>query len=402
MIKALAGGCHPIRLPPPVLTGYPNHHEAPRQGRLHPMARYALCVGINEFKSLPRSSWLSGCVNDANDISKALKKQGFPARNVQVITDKEATKKKVMSRSADDGGQGQAGGPRGVLVLEPRDAGAEPARRPGRAGRPRRGLRLLRPQAGRRGLGPQDRHRRRRAARCCSRPSRRECCSRCVLDTCHSGTGTKDLDDMQQAMLLGRRPRFLPPPTRKGLTRARSIREARPRKVDRKALVELTSAKGPGAKPVLYAACRPDQTAADARFDDRSNGAFTYLLLKALAQDPRRPGASCRAPSPRASRARTSSSARRWRARPRRRRWRSASPGDGADRQRVSRRARGLASPWCESAASCCPAADAGIRGSAWSAPGGVAAAPGPHAVARPAGGGQRPGCGAASGARRR
>ena len=106
-----------------------------------------------------------------------------------------------------------------------------------------------------------------------------------MLDTCHSGTGTKDLDDIQQAMLLGRRPRFLPPPTRQGLTRARSIREARPRKVDRKALVELTSAKGPGAKPVLYAACRPDQTAADARFDGRSNGAFTYLLLKALAQD---------------------------------------------------------------------------------------------------------------------
>ena len=86
-------------------------------------------------------------------------------------------------------------------------------------------------------------------------------------------------------MLLGRRPRFLPPPTPQGLTRARSIREARPRKVDRKALVELTSAKAPGAKPVLYAACRPDQTAADARFDGRSNGAFTYLLLKALAQD---------------------------------------------------------------------------------------------------------------------
>jgi hypothetical protein len=90
---------------------------------------------------------------------------------------------------------------------------------------------------------------------------------------------------MQQAMLLGRRPRYLPPPTPKGLTRARSIREARPRKVDRKALVELTSAKGQGTKPVLYAACRPDQTAADARFDGRSNGAFTYLLLENLAQD---------------------------------------------------------------------------------------------------------------------
>ena len=41
------------------------------------MARKALCVGINEFASLPRSSWLSGCVNDAEDMAKALKKHGF-------------------------------------------------------------------------------------------------------------------------------------------------------------------------------------------------------------------------------------------------------------------------------------------------------------------------------------
>ena len=61
------------------------------------MARYALCVGINEFKSLPRSSWLSGCVNDANDMAKALKKLGFTARNIQVLRDREATKKKVMA-----------------------------------------------------------------------------------------------------------------------------------------------------------------------------------------------------------------------------------------------------------------------------------------------------------------
>jgi hypothetical protein len=110
-----------------------------------------------------------------------------------------------------------------------------------------------------------------------------------VLDTCHSGTGLKDLDDIMQAMLQGRRPRFLPPPTRSGLNRARSIREAKPRQVDHKALVELTKATGPSARPVLYAACRPDQTAADATFDGRSNGAFTYLFLKALAEDPSRP-----------------------------------------------------------------------------------------------------------------
>ena len=50
------------------------------------MARYALCVGVNEFKSLPRSSWLSGCVNDADDISKALRRFGFSARNIHVRT----------------------------------------------------------------------------------------------------------------------------------------------------------------------------------------------------------------------------------------------------------------------------------------------------------------------------
>ena len=58
------------------------------------MARYALCVGINEFKSLPRSSWLNGCVNDANDISKALRKFGFPARNITVLRDRRRRRRR--------------------------------------------------------------------------------------------------------------------------------------------------------------------------------------------------------------------------------------------------------------------------------------------------------------------
>ena len=90
-----------------------------------------------------------------------------------------------------------------------------------------------------------------------------------LLDTCHSGSGLKDLDDIMQAMLLGRRPRFLPPPTPKGLDRARSIRAASPRKVDNAALVELIKTGG-GSKPVLYAACKPDQLASDASFDGRA------------------------------------------------------------------------------------------------------------------------------------
>ena len=41
-----------------------------------------------------------------------------------------------------------------------------------------------------------------------------------------------------------------------------------------------------GGRPVLYAGCRSDQTSADATFDGRSSGAFTYFFLKALAANP--------------------------------------------------------------------------------------------------------------------
>jgi hypothetical protein len=58
------------------------------------------------------------------------------------------------------------------------------------------------------------------------------------------------------------------------------------RTVDRKALVELTKSRGTASKPVLFAACKPNQTASDATFDGRSNGAFTYLFLKAMKANP--------------------------------------------------------------------------------------------------------------------
>ena len=107
-----------------------------------------------------------------------------------------------------------------------------------------------------------------------------------LLDTCHSGSGTRDLDDIQRDLLRGRRPRYLPPPTARALAKAREIRAAHPEVVERKALMSLVKSRGATAKPVLFAACRPDQTASDAQFDDRPNGAFTYLFLKALKDKP--------------------------------------------------------------------------------------------------------------------
>ena len=248
------------------------------------MARYALCVGINEFKSLPRSSWLNGCVNDAKDISKTLRKFGFPARNIQVLCDREATKKKVMAALTTMVGKAKEGdhivftfSSHGTQVpnvsgndeadaldeafacYDLKQGGDDWDRKTVIVDDELRELFETVPQG---------------------------VLLEVLLDTCHSGSGLKDLDDIQQAMLLGRRPRFVPPPTPRGLDRARSIRSAAPRVVDHKPLVELTKTRGSGTKPVLYAACRPDQTASDATFDNRANGAFTYLFLKALAKDP--------------------------------------------------------------------------------------------------------------------
>jgi hypothetical protein len=243
-----------------------------------------LCVGINEFKSLPMSSWLSGCVNDANDLAKALKKLGFTARTTTVLRDKDATKKKVMSALTD---MVEKSAPGDQLVFTFSSHGTQVPSVPGDPDEPD-------------GLDE--------AFACHDIKSDgdswdsktvivdnelRDVLAKVpegvlvevLLDTCHSGTGLKDLDDIQQAMLLGRRPRFLPPPTPRGLHRARDIRATTPRSVDRKSLGELTRVSKGTAKPVLFAACRPDQTASDATFDNRPNGAFTYLFLKELGED---------------------------------------------------------------------------------------------------------------------
>ena len=126
-----------------------------------------------------------------------------------------------------DGRQGQARRPPGLHLLQPRHPGAQPARRRRRAGRPRRGVRLLRPQAGRRRLGPQDRHRRRRAARPVREGARGCAASRCCSTPATAARDSRTSTTSMQAMLQGRRPRFLPPPTPKGLDRARSIRRPR-------------------------------------------------------------------------------------------------------------------------------------------------------------------------------
>lgn len=248
------------------------------------MARYAVCVGINEFENLPRSSWLLGCVNDAEDISRTLRKHGFTARNITVLRDREATKKNVMRALREMVGKAKPGD---HLVFSFSSHGTQVPSEPDDPDEPDGLDEAFTCYDLKQGGDDWDRD------TLIVDDELRDLfatlpdgvLTEVLMDTCHSGSGLKDLDDVMQAMLQGRRPRFLPPPTPRGLGRARSIRSAAPRQVEHQPLLDLVKQRGPGSKPVLYAACRPDQTASDARFDGRANGAFTYLFLKALAED---------------------------------------------------------------------------------------------------------------------
>ena len=269
------------------MTGIPTTIGKTTTRRESTMARRAVCVGINEFATLPMSSWLSGCVNDAHDIAATLRTYGFTAAATTVLCDADATKPAVMAALTT---MVETAEPGDHLVFSLSSHGTQVPNEPGGDDEPD---------------GLDEAFACHEIARSGDQWSRatviiddelRELFGvvakgvllEVILDTCHSGTGLKDLDDVMQAALLGRRPRYLPPPTVKGLSRVRQIRaNGAPRAVDRTALAERTRSRGTATgKPVLYAACRPAQTAADATFDGRSNGAFTYHLLGALRDLP--------------------------------------------------------------------------------------------------------------------
>ena len=88
------------------------------------------------------------------------------------------------------------------------------------------------------------------------------------LDTCHSGTGLKAID-----RLLDRTPRYLPPPS---VAAFRDMENRRPRSLHTKMLEKNL------VPPILWAACRADQTSADAQIDNGWHGAFTYYFCQEM------------------------------------------------------------------------------------------------------------------------
>lgn len=243
----------------------------------------ALCVGLNEFANLPRANWLSGCVNDANDMAALLRsKYGFGPRDVTVLTDEKATKAAVMAKLESLVKLAEQGKVTHLVFTYSSHGTQVPdlnGDEPDRADEAFVAYDLK--QAGDH-WDPNTVIVDDELAALFARVPKGVLIE-AYLDTCHSGSGLKAMD-----LLQGRRPKFLPPPTPVGLDDIadRSVTPFGEASVFRRKR-GVTTSPGTGrgtssAQPILFAACKSNQSSSDATFNGRGNGAFTYFLLKEL------------------------------------------------------------------------------------------------------------------------
>ena len=232
-----------------------------------PSSRRALCVGINNFKNYPASA-LQGCVNDANDMASLLKDfLGFTAKDITILTDAKATKANIMSNQTKMVADAKAG-KLSYLVFGLSSHGTQVPDTSGDE-----------PDKADEAFCPHD------LAQAGNQwDSNHVICDdelhdlfiqlpetvllEVYLDTCHSGTGLRAID-----MLLDRKPRYLPPPS---LEAFEEVEGRASRGIHRKLLDKGIT------HHILWAACRPDQTSADASIGGAWHGAFTYYFAKEM------------------------------------------------------------------------------------------------------------------------
>jgi hypothetical protein len=239
--------------------------------------RMALCVGINRFAHLPQVNWLNGCVNDADDMGRALVDLfGFRSKEIVTLTDRQATKARVMDGLATMVQRASSGSVSHIVFSYSSHGTQLPdvnGDEPDRFDEAFAAYDIAKTDHG---WNPAtvivDDELRSIFAQV---PA--EVLVEVYLDTCHSGSGLRAFENVP-----GTTPKFLPPPTR-DFGDADSDEDDLA--VGRLAAPVRAAPRTPGNQ-VLFSACRSDQTASDATFDRRPNGAFTYLMLQAMRATP--------------------------------------------------------------------------------------------------------------------
>ena len=95
------------------------------------------------------------------------------------------------------------------------------------------------------------------------------------LDTCHSGTGLRGAEFGLHAP----KPRYIAPPDHEFGKKTARMRGFT---LKRSALVAKSKEAVAGAHHMLWTGCKANETSADAYFNGRYNGAFTYYYIKVM------------------------------------------------------------------------------------------------------------------------
>lgn len=231
----------------------------------------ALCVGINEFKNFPGSR-LNGCVNDAKQMAGVLKDLlGFhPVDDIRMLVDSQATKAHIL---AELGAmvEGAKAGKYDYLVFSLSSHGTQVPDQDG--DEPDHYDEAFCPYDLAASSGKWDPqhvilddelH-----ALFVQIPP--HVLLEVYLDTCHSGTGLRASD-----LAPDRRPRYIAPPSPEAVERVLSL----PPQGLRQRLKQDGDRSTKHA--VLFAACRANQTSADAYLDGGYHGAFTYYWCQEI------------------------------------------------------------------------------------------------------------------------
>ncbi len=234
-------------------------------------AKRALCIGINHFHNYPGSA-LQGCVNDAKDMASVCKDVfHFSDQEIMVLTDEKATKANIMKQlnaMVEDAIAGKIG----QMVFSMSSHGTQvpdvSGDEPDRADEAfcTHDLAEANGQWDRQHIIVDD------ELHDLFVKLPHNVLLEVFMDTCHSGTGLKALD-----LLPGRKPRFLPPPSPIALAQ---VENKRYHGLDRYLLEKGIT------HHILWAACRANQTSADAHIAGGYHGAFTYYFCKEIREHP--------------------------------------------------------------------------------------------------------------------
>jgi hypothetical protein len=231
------------------------------------MARKAICVGINKFAHYPQFT-LQGCVNDAKDMAALCKSWfGFKAAEVTLLTDAQATKANIMAQ-LKSAVAGAKAGKLSHLVFSWSSHGTQMTDKNG--DEPDGMDEAFVPHDIAEKAGDWD------PAHIIVDDELHDLFQQLpesvllevYLDTCHSGSGLRGAEFGLHAP----RVKFVAPPSGRGPMKQKKVI----------GFSLARAAEAPATHQILWSGCKADQTSADAYFDGRYNGAFTYWFTKTV------------------------------------------------------------------------------------------------------------------------